>query len=244
MAKAKKPKAAKAKKTAKRKPAAGKRPEATALTTKKDRSTIKLAEPKYVAGKNSFDARLTRFEKDAAGVSGDISALKAEAMKVHIHWPAFKDARDLGKMSDAKIGVYLAHFIHYVEVFGIPERARMSLGLFAENVLKDARKAVEEIDKLKARTTAAAKEEDAKAGAKTVAQQVADRAEESSRLARLGRGKQQPSGDAPAASHTNGGADGETSIDEIKRKIEAKEFVSPAERQKLADFDTSGATAQ
>jgi ElaB/YqjD/DUF883 family membrane-anchored ribosome-binding protein len=250
MAKAK-PKSKKAAVRPPKKGAAKASQKSASKPAKADKSTIKLAQPKDIVGQSSIDARLTRFEKDASGVRGDISALKAEAEKKHVMWPAFKDARDIAKMTDQKIGVYMAHLLHYLEVFDIPERARMSLGLVAENVLKDAQKAAGEAAKLREKaesdTKAAAKSTGQRRDAtKTVAQQVADRAEERSKqtqeqlLTQVGRG------DANAGPATNGHShgDGETSLDEIRRKIEAKEFVSPAERQKLADFDTEGVTAQ
>jgi hypothetical protein len=103
-------------------------------------TTIRLGSPEAII---ALDGKLTRLEKDRAGVSGDFSQAWENHEKINIHKGALQDARRIGKMRDPALAKYWAHLMHCFDVLGIEDRATKQLDMFKKSVAKDKKAADE-----------------------------------------------------------------------------------------------------
>lgn len=207
---------AKAKKSAAKKSAAKPRSKAKGGEAKKasgalDQHTIKLAS---AAALNGLHKDLTALESESAGVQKGFAEAWKDHKKRNIDKKAVTMARSLLKLSTPRLAVVYAHLLHCFDVMGIEEKATKQLDLFKQAVAKGQ---TVEAD-----------------GAIGDAPEPTD-GEVKSTKSRKPRGAK--SGAEIEAKPGNGGAQAEQAeITEIKRKMEAGEFVSQAERERLADF--------
>lgn len=71
-------------------------------------------------------------EADKNEAVGNMGSLIAQAVeKHHLDKRAFRMANTLGRLEDHKLAITYFHLLHYLEVLGVPERAKAQEEMFA-----------------------------------------------------------------------------------------------------------------